>query len=141
MSANLPSFPILMRFLVVACLVVMNLSRPAQADLPRKRAAISPVHAKQFEIREGQFRLDGKPFEIISGEMHYARIPPAYWRQRLRMAKACGLNAITTYVFWNLHEPERGKFDFKGPADIARFVKTAQEEGLWSSATGAVCLR
>jgi beta-galactosidase len=68
---------------------------------------------------------------LIAGEMHYARIPAAYWRQRLRMAKACGLNAITTYVFWNVHEPEKGRFNFRGDADIARFVRIAQEEGLW----------
>ena len=63
--------------------------------------------------------------------MHYPRIPRAAWRQRMRMAKAMGINTIGTYVFWNLHEPEKGKFDFSGNNDIAAFVRTAKEEGLW----------
>lgn len=68
---------------------------------------------------------------MISGEMHYARVPREAWRQRMRMAKAMGLNTIGTYVFWNLNEPEKGRFDFTGNNDIAAFVRTAQEEGLW----------
>src|SRR6185437_17004504 len=58
--------------------------------------------------------LDGKPFQIISGEMHYPRVPRPYWRQRMRLMKAMGLNTLTTYVFWNLHEPRPGEFDFSG---------------------------
>ena len=85
-----------------------------------------------FAIADGAFRLDGKPMQIISGEMHFARIPREYWRQRLRMAKAMGLNAIATYVFWNYHEVRPGVWDFHtGNRNLAAFVKTAQEEGLW----------
>src|ERR1700756_5751239 len=56
----------------------------------------------QFAIDGDHFALDGKPFQIISGEMHYARIPREYWRDRLRKARAMGLNTISTYVFWNV---------------------------------------
>ncbi|HLK60646.1 MAG TPA: beta-galactosidase [Chthonomonadaceae bacterium] len=112
--------------LLLACLFFGSLRLPAFAEAP-----VTLVHAKTFDILDGKFLLDGKPLQIISGEMHYARIPEAYWRHRLRMAKACGLNAITTYVFWNVQEPEKGKFNFKGEADIAKFVRMAQEEGLW----------
>lgn len=84
-----------------------------------------------FKISENNFLLDGKHFQIISGEMHFARIPRAYWRARLRMAKAMGLNTVCTYVFWNVEEPEKGKFNFKGDADVAAFVRMAQQEGLW----------
>jgi beta-galactosidase len=77
------------------------------------------------------FLLDGKPFQMISGEMHYPRVPKEAWRQRMKMARAMGLNTIGTYVFWNLHEPQKDKFDFTGNNDIAAFVKIAQEEGLW----------
>ena len=84
-----------------------------------------------FRVEDGQFRLDGKPFQIISGEMHYPRIPRAYWRARLRMAKAMGLNTITTYVFWNEHEPEPGVYDFSGNNDVAEFIREAQQEGLY----------
>jgi beta-galactosidase len=82
-------------------------------------------------IAEGRFVLDGKAFQIISGEMHYARIPREYWRHRLKLAKAMGLNAITTYVFWNLHEPQPGTYEFTGQQDVAAFIRMAQEEGLY----------
>ena len=79
---------------------------------------------------DGQFELDGKPLQILSGEMHYPRIPREYWRDRFRMARAMGLNTISTYVFWNLHEPTPGKFDFSGNNDVAAFVREAAAEGL-----------
>ncbi len=63
--------------------------------------------------------------------MHYARIPREVWRARLRMAKAMGLNTITTYVFWNFHEPQPGVYDFSGQHDVAKFVREAQSEGLY----------
>jgi beta-galactosidase len=84
-----------------------------------------------FELGDTAFLLDGKPLLMISGEMHYPRVPRECWRERMKMAKAMGLNTIGTYVFWNVHEPEKGQYDFSGNNDIAAFVKTAQEEGLW----------
>ncbi len=63
-----------------------------------------------FRVEGSQFTLDGKPFRVISGEMHYPRIPREYWRARLKMARAMGLNAITTYVFWNEHELTPGSY-------------------------------
>ncbi len=84
-----------------------------------------------FRAEGGKFLLDGNPFQIISGEMHYPRIPRAYWRARLRMAKAMGLNTITTYVFWNEHESQPGVYDFSGQRDIAEFIREAQLEGLY----------
>ena len=93
--------------------------------------AVAQKATHTFAIGEKDFLLDGTPFQIISGEMHFARIPREYWRDRLKMAKAMGLNTIATYVFWNYHEPEKGKYIFTGNADVAAFVKTAQEEGLW----------
>ena len=62
--------------------------------------------------------------------MHYPRVPRAYWRDRLRKARAMGLNTITTYVFWNVHEPRPGVFDFSGQNDIAEYIREAQQEGL-----------
>jgi len=87
--------------------------------------------AHTFALSDSSFVLDGKPFVMISGEMHYPRVPREAWRQRMKMAKAMGLNTIGTYVFWNLHEPQKGKFDFSGNNDVAEFVKIAKEEGLW----------
>jgi beta-galactosidase len=84
-----------------------------------------------FRIDGDHFALDGKPFQIISGELHYARIPHEYWRDRLKKARAMGLNTISTYVFWNVHEPSPGVYDFSGDHDVAAFIRMAQEEGLY----------
>ena len=84
-----------------------------------------------FTIGDKDFLLDGKPFLIKAGEMHPARVPHEYWADRLKMIHAMGLNTVSIYVFWNQHEPQQGKFDFKGDADIAEFVRLAQKEGLW----------
>lgn len=94
--------------------------------------AISAQQTKHtFGVEGENFLLDGRSFIIRSGEMQYPRVPREYWRDRFKKARALGLNTITTYVFWNLHEPEPGKFDFTGNLDVAAFVKTAQEEGLF----------
>jgi hypothetical protein len=92
---------------------------------------IAPATGHSFRVEGDHFALDGKPFRVLAGEMHYARVPRAYWRDRLRKAKAMGLNTITTYVFWNVHEPEPGKYDFSGNNDVAEFVREAQQEGLY----------
>ncbi len=84
-----------------------------------------------FGIEGRNFVFDSKPSVIISGSVHYPRIPQAYWRDRLKKARAMGLNTISTYVFWNAHEKTPGEFDFTGNLDIAEFCKVAQEEGLW----------
>lgn len=86
----------------------------------------------KFELSKDQFLLDGKPFQIISAEMHPARIPVQYWRHRIKMAKALGCNTIAAYVFWNYHEEQPGKFDFSTENhNITGFIKMAQEEGMW----------
>ena len=74
--------------------------------------------------------LDGKAVSIHSGEMHYSRIPHQYWRHRLQMMKAMGLNTVATYVFWNFHEPEPGKWDFSGDRNLAEYIRIAGEEGM-----------
>ena len=83
-----------------------------------------------FEIKENNFVYDGKPIRLLSGEMHYARIPHQYWRHRLQMVKAMGLNCVATYVFWNIHEPTPGQWDFEGDKNLAEYIKIAGEEGL-----------
>ena len=92
----------------------------------------SQAGAHSFALSKSDFLLDGKPFQIISGEMHPARIPVQYWRQRIQMAKAMGCNTIAAYIFWNYHESSPGVFDFKTENhDIAQFIRIVQEEGLW----------
>ncbi len=93
--------------------------------------AAAPAAKHTFEIGENDFLLDGQRLQIRCGEIHAARVPNEYWRHRLKMCKAMGLNAVCAYLFWNFHEPVQGQFNWEGDADIARFCKIAQEEGLW----------
>lgn len=81
------------------------------------------VNARKFEIADDMFWKDGEPFRIIGGDLHYFRTLPEYWEDRLTRAKALGLNAIQTYVPWNLHEPKEGQLDFNGIADIVSFLE------------------
>lgn len=84
-----------------------------------------------FAIENGSFVYDGNPIQIHSGEMHYARIPAAYWHHRLKMMHAMGLNAVCTYVFWNHHEVAPGKWDWQtGNHNLRGFIKAAKEEGM-----------
>ncbi len=94
-------------------------------------AGSSPGATTPLRVEGRQFLLKGKPFQILSGEVEYARVPRADWRDRLRKVKAMGLNTVTVYVFWNLHETQPGVFDFSGQKDVAEFLREAQKEGLY----------
>lgn len=107
-----------------SCLVLAVHGAAGPAAAPRT------VHG--FALSGDDFLLDGKPFQMISCELHPARIPVEYWRHRIRMAHAMGCNTIAMYVFWNYHERSEGHFDFStGNRHIAEFVRLAQDEGLW----------
>jgi len=86
--------------------------------------------APALTVNDGRFFLRGNPLQIVCGELHYPRIPRAYWKQRLEMARAMGLNTIATYVFWNVHETRPGTYDFSGDRDLAAFIRLAQAVGL-----------
>ncbi|MEV4523801.1 beta-galactosidase [Micromonospora tulbaghiae] len=96
-----------------------------------------PAHAAApqtfgFSADGSNFLLDGQPFQIRSGEMHPCRIPVEYWRHRIQMAKAMGLNAIGVYIMWNDVEPREGVFDFSTDRrNIAAFIRLCQEEGMY----------
>lgn len=85
---------------------------------------------KQLEIRDG-FYLDGKPFKIISGSIHYFRTVPEYWKDRMLKLKAMGCNTVETYIPWNMHEPRKGEFVFEGILDLVGFVRLAESLGLY----------
>jgi beta-galactosidase len=90
------------------------------------------IKPESFEIKEGNFVYNDKPIKIYSGEMHYSRIPKEYWRNRLKMVKAMGLNTVATYVFWNYHNTSPGIWDFKTRnRNLAEYIRIAQEEGLF----------
>ncbi len=83
-----------------------------------------------FQIKD-EFLLNGEKFQILSGAIHYFRIPREYWQDSLYNLKAMGFNTVETYIPWNVHEPEEGRFHFDENEDVAAFVKEAQKLGLW----------
>lgn len=84
----------------------------------------------KFEVRD-DFYVNGEKIKIISGGVHYFRILPEYWEDRLIKLKKLGCNTVETYIPWNLHEKRKGEYDFTGILDIAEFVRIAQKLGLW----------
>ncbi|XP_027340911.1 beta-galactosidase 17 isoform X2 [Abrus precatorius] len=108
---------------------------PVFAPLPSLSTHF-PLHShlnkvnRNFEIADDMFWKDGEPFQIIGGDLHYFRVHPEYWEDRLLKAKALGLNTIQTYVPWNLHEPESGKLVFEGIANIESFLNLCHKLGL-----------
>lgn len=81
-------------------------------------------------IEGDHFVRGGQPYQVISGSIHFQRIARADWDDRLRKARALGLNTVETYVFWNAVEPQPGRFDFSGNNDVAAFVRAAAAQGL-----------
>ena len=92
---------------------------------------VTNIQPNTFTIDDEHFLLNGAPYRILSGALHYFRVLPAQWRDRLLKLKAMGLNTVETYVAWNLHEPVPGTFSFDGRLDLAAFVALAQELGLY----------
>ncbi|WMV35022.1 hypothetical protein MTR67_028407 [Solanum verrucosum] len=123
-------------FILLLALLAFGTFAPAFAPLPSlssssSRSDIAGLNfmgdKNKFEIADDMFWKDGKPFQIIGGDLHYFRVLPEYWEDRLLRAKALGLNTIQTYVPWNLHEPREGQLVFKGIADIFSFLNLCQK--------------
>ncbi|XP_025209007.1 beta-galactosidase-like [Melanaphis sacchari] len=93
----------------------------------------NPINKRTFivDYEKNEFLKDGEVFRYISGDLHYFRIPKLYWKDRIQKIKAAGLNAITTYVEWSLHEPFPGIYNFEGMADLEYFIKLIQDEGMY----------
>lgn len=95
-------------------------------------ASVAQVAGKEtFSVGSKAFLLNGKPFVVKAAELHYPRIPRPYWRHRIKMCKALGMNTICLYVFWNAHEQREGQFDFSGNLDVAEFCRIAKSEGMY----------
>uniref|UniRef100_K3ZQT2 Beta-galactosidase n=1 Tax=Setaria italica TaxID=4555 RepID=K3ZQT2_SETIT len=76
--------------------------------------------------------IDGKRDLFFSGAIHYPRSPPEMWPKLIERAKEGGLNTIETYVFWNAHEPEPGKYNFEGRLDLIKYIKMIQDHGMYA---------
>ncbi|WZY79690.1 hypothetical protein YC2023_026074 [Brassica napus] len=79
--------------------------------------------------------IDGQRKLLFSGSIHYPRSTPEMWPSLIKKTKEGGIDVIQTYVFWNLHEPKLGQFDFSGRNDLVKFIKEIRSQGLY------VCLR
>ena len=89
------------------------------------------LHAADFTVGKNTFLLNGKPFVVKAAEVHYPRIPRPYWEHRIQMCKSLGMNTLCIYVFWNIHEPREGQFDFSENNDVAEFCRLAQQNGMY----------
>jgi beta-galactosidase len=122
-------------WLASLCVSVLFISPAGAVTADQSTTQTPDGQPHQFAFggtNHSEFLLDGQPLQIRSGEMHPDRLPPAYWRHHIRLAKAAGLNTIAIYVFWNAHERTEGKYDFSSPGrDIGAFLKIAREEGMW----------
>ena len=116
-------FATAMKKILLTTLLGLTIAAGAQAKAPT-------VHT--FEQGQGTFLLDGKPFVIKAAEVHYLRIPKAYWEHRIQMCKALGMNAVCIYIFWNQHEQVEGQYDFETEErNVAEFVRLCQKNGMW----------
>ncbi|MET4157044.1 beta-galactosidase family protein [Agromyces sp. PvR057] len=84
----------------------------------------------RFAIGETDFELDGRPFRVLSGALHYFRVHPDLWADRIRKARLMGLNTIETYVAWNRHAPHRGEWHTSDGLDLGRFLDLVAAEGM-----------
>jgi beta-galactosidase len=102
----------------------------ASAQLVTSIVPDGKIH--KFEARDKNFWIDGQKTLLVSGEMHFGRVQLEDWDTRIKQAKAMGLNTISFYLFWNLCEPEEGKFVFSGMSDVRRVLQLCQENGMWA---------
>jgi beta-galactosidase len=106
--------------LILAIVIFMAMTAQAQVS-----------KSGTFEAGDKTFLLNGKPFVVRAGEIHFPRIPREYWEQRIQMCKAMGMNTICIYLFWNFHEQQPDQFDFTGQKDVAEFVRLIQKNGMY----------
>ncbi|CBI17431.3 hypothetical protein VitviT2T_005599 [Vitis vinifera] len=105
------------KLFLVLCMVLQLGSQLIQCSVTYDRKAI---------VINGQRRI------LISGSIHYPRSTPDMWEDIIQKAKDGGLDVVETYVFWNVHEPSPGSYNFEGRYDLVRFIRTVQKAGLYA---------
>ncbi|XP_022174724.1 beta-galactosidase-like isoform X2 [Myzus persicae] len=96
-----------------------------------KETPKTPERTFIVDYEQNEFLKDGQVFRYVSGSFHYFRVPKPYWKDRIKKMKAAGLNAVSTYVEWSLHEPYPGVYNFEDIADLEYFLKLVQDEGMY----------
>ncbi len=88
---------------------------------------------KNILIHQNQIQINGKSLSLLSGEVHYWRLQPYYWEKCLNQVKEMGINIIASYICWEFHEYEPGKFDFTGETiperNLVGFLELCQSMG------------
>lgn len=100
------------------------------ASAASSRPSLSNTGTSRFVIGEREFLLDGAPFRVLAGALHYFRVHPEQWTDRIRKARQMGLNTIETYVPWNAHAPRRGAFELGGELDLGHYLDLVAAEGM-----------
>ncbi|AAD55646.1 Similar to acid beta-galactosidase [Arabidopsis thaliana] len=122
---------LLLVLVVVGIYVPVFALLPSLSYTPQSLPSAIPQDEKmisrKFYIKDDNFWKDGNRFQIIGGDLHYFRVLPEYWEDRLLRANALGLNTIQVYVPWNLHEPKPGKMVFEGIGDLVSFLKLCEK--------------
>ncbi|PSC67692.1 Beta-galactosidase 17 [Micractinium conductrix] len=116
---------------MAATLLLLHAVGAAAATATSAAAFAAAKAPPSLTIEADTFLLDGKPLQIISGSMHYFRIHPDYWEDRLERAAAMGLNTVEVYIPWNFHEPYPGEYLWRGWADVERWLQLIQDQGMW----------
>lgn len=117
----------MMKFLICSILLAQLSSSQLLVDsndLERKQRTFT------IDYGNNQFLKDGEPFRYISGSFHYFRAHQDSWEDKLRTMRAAGLNAVSTYVEWSMHNPKDGIYDWSGMANLEKFVQLANKEDL-----------
>ncbi|KAF7816832.1 beta-galactosidase 16-like [Senna tora] len=94
-------------------------------------AAFTTAHGGNVTYDGRSLIIDGQHKILFSGSIHYPRSTPEMWPSLIATAKKGGIDVIQTYVFWNLHEPQQGQYDFSGRRDIVKFIEEIQAQGLY----------
>lgn len=110
-----------------------------QLTVPAQQKTIKEGHLKMggtspsggsIAVNSFYMSIDGKPVIPVMGEFHYSRYPANQWEEEIVKMKAGGINVLPTYVFWNIHEEEEGKFRWDGNRDLRRFLELCQKHDM-----------
>ncbi|XP_060880574.1 beta-galactosidase-like [Metopolophium dirhodum] len=117
---------VILKLALIYILYVLFRNGPESKETPK---AAERTFIVDYERNE--FLKDGQVFRYVSGSLHYFRVPKPYWKDRIKKMKAAGLNAVSTYVEWSLHEPYPGVYNFEDIANLEYFLKLVQDEGMY----------
>jgi len=107
-------------------------------DVPEKKIVTGHLdlggtnpQGERIDVNSYFITKDGKPFFPVLGEFHYSRYPSEYWDESIKKIKAGGINIITTYIFWNLHERTEGEFDWSNNLNLRRFAELCAKNDIY----------